>query len=90
MEIIKALTYFTGADYFQKRLGKEKVKIMQSTGQQNMLPIETGPRTAINIYANRLLNMLIYPAILASRITGVDATIRTVKKHLKTNTKNPQ
>ncbi len=80
----EAISYITATDYLKRQLDKERNLLTARTGRADALPIEAGFKTAGIIYAHRLKTMLVYPAVLATRITGIDVAVRkTIEKKNK-------
>lgn len=75
------LLYLTGADYISKHLKYQDELVRDSTGSdEEKLPIETDPKTAIRVYADRLRMVVEFPVVLFSRVTGIDAAIRKIRQ----------
>jgi hypothetical protein len=81
MRIPDIITYLTGADYLSAKMKQEnRLLIQASRSLEPILPIEAGFKTAARIYAERLKEFFIYPVIVASRLTGLDAAAKVISK----------
>ena len=82
MRFKEALSYITGADYLGDAIQSEKDLLREATGEEHSLPLQADLKTSATIYVKRLKTMVVYPVVLASRVTGVDAAVRCIKgKH---------
>ena len=71
--------YVVGADHLSGAISEERRLIEEASGRSDALPIEAGARTATKVYGRRLRTMATYPAVLASRVSGLDAASRAIR-----------
>lgn len=76
----ETLAYALGLDYLQKHREYRQRLLIENTGINKFhLPSDGDLKTAMKVNADRLRTTVAYPAVLALRITGIDAAVNIVK-----------
>lgn len=82
MKALEVATYLTGADHFIRHYRRENALLRGETGTALSLPTDVRLSTAGRIYLERVKTMIVYPAVLVIRLTGLDLAARAVSKLL--------
>lgn len=86
MKLQEALLYLVGADYLKEHIADQQRLLAENIGNEKPhLPLDGDLKTAGRFYLDRLRTVVEYPVVVASRVTGVDATLRNVRAQFAKN-----
>ncbi len=79
MKMPEVLIYFTAADYLRDKLKAESQPSKETTGREESVPFDTGLKTELKIYGERVKAVIGYPVVLIGRLTGISGLIMLAK-----------